>query len=81
MIDIYDIRAGWATLQIGDCTFDVSYLSDLKYELDKLIRLHEEVDKIDYEVNRCILDGEGRGDLSLVSYLTFGSMEDFFSEE
>lgn len=81
VIDIYDMRAGWATLQIGDCIFDVSYLSDLKYELDKLIRLHEEVDKIGYEVNRCILEGEGRGDLSLVSYLTFGSMEDFFSEE
>lgn len=72
MIDIYNISAGWADLQIGYCMFSVSYLSDLKGDLDYLFDL-------DDDVKRIILNGEGHGDLSLTAYLTSGNVNQFLS--
>lgn len=72
MINITDITFGWATLHLGYCSFDVSYLSDLKYELDKLFDLDTFHD--DTTVKRVVLEGEGQGDLGLIAYLTFDDL-------
>lgn len=73
MIDINNISAGWADLHIGYCMFSVSYLTDLKFELDTLFNLSNS----DVEVNKVILEGEGQGDLSLVAHLTFENVNDY----
>ena len=52
--------------------FSVSYLSDLKGDLDYLFDL-------DDDVKRIILNGEGHGDLSLTAYLTSGNVNQFLS--
>lgn len=77
IIDIYNIKAGWAVLQIGDCTFNVSYLCDLKSELDELFCFHQ--DKFDIQVNKIILDGESQGNLSLIAHLTFEDVNQYLS--
>lgn len=64
MIDVFNIRAGWATLAIGENTFCVSYLSNLKSEIDALLNLESP-----YEVGNAYLEGEHQGDLHLVAYL------------
>ena len=74
MINIYDIEHGWATLEIGYCSFIVSYLSNLKGEIDYLLDLSESED-----ISSCrkiVLEGESAGDLVLVSYLTYGKIND-----
>lgn len=76
MINITDIEAGWATLTLGYCSFDVSYLSDLVAELDALFCCSEIEDK-DMFVRKIILEGEGHGDLSLVAYLTFNDVNQY----
>lgn len=75
MIDIYDIGAGWACLQIGDCVFSVSYLSNLKKELDYLLNFQSE--DIDLTTHKVVLEGEGHGDLSLVAHLTFEDVNQY----
>lgn len=74
MIHIDNINAGWASLNIGNFSFYVSYLSELITELDRLFYLLE-----DDEVNRVILEGESEGDLSLVAYLTFEEVNHYLS--
>ena len=60
MVDIYDIGAGWASLKIGECVFDVSYLSDLKSELDNLFKFDiHDINTIDFKANKIILDSCG----------------------
>lgn len=74
MINIYEIEHGWATLEIGYCSFIVSYLSNLKGEIDYLLDLSESED-----ISSCrkiVLEGESTGDLVLVSYLTYGKIND-----
>lgn len=75
MIDIYNIKAGWAVLQIGNCVFSVSYLCDLKLELDKLFGFHQDI--VDTQVNKTILDGESQGNLSLITHLTFEDVNQY----
>ena len=70
MINIIDIQYGWATLNIGYCSFDVSYLSDSKEEIEYLLSL--DVDMYEGESRKVYLEGESQGDLTLISYLTFG---------
>ena len=78
MVDIYDIGAGWASLKIGECVFDVSYLSDLKSELDNLFKFDiHDINTINFKANKIILEGEGHGDLSLVAYLTFEDTNEY----
>lgn len=82
MINIFDIRAGWASLKIGECVFDVSYLSDLKSELDDLLKFDvNDYDVTNFKANRIILEGEGHGDLSLVAYLTFEDTNCYLPDE
>lgn len=76
IININDIDAGWAALHIGNCEFYVSYLSDLKAELDDLLI---ELEKDPDSSRRIILEGEGHGDLSLVAYLTFDDVNYYLS--
>ena len=74
MINVYGIEHGWATLEIGYCSFIVSYLSNLKGEIDYLLDLSESED-----ISSCrkiVLEGESAGDLALVSYLTYGKIND-----
>ena len=53
MVDIYDIGAGWASLKIGEYVFDVSYLSDLKSELDNLFKFDiHDINTIDFRANK-----------------------------
>lgn len=74
MINIDNINAGWADLNIGNFSFRVSYLSELIEDLDKLLYLpHED------GVNRVILEGESFGKLSLVAYLTFDEVNHYLS--
>ena len=80
MVDIYNIGAGWASLKIGECVFDISYLSDLKYELDTLLKFDiHDINTVDFRANKIILEGEGHGDLSLVTYLTFEDVNLYLS--
>lgn len=72
MINITDIKYGWATLHIGFCSFDCSYLTDIRASLDKLL-----VFKNADSVNKIIVEGEGQGDLSLVAHLTFEDINDY----
>ena len=74
MISITDIRYGWAVLNIGYCSFDVSYLTNLVGEIDWLLNLDEQNDEI--ECKKSYFEGEGQGDLTLVSYLTYGNIDD-----
>lgn len=69
MINIDNIGSGWAELHIGSCSFDVSYLSNLVGEIDWLINLDENNSEADCK--KSYLEGEGHGDLTLISYLTF----------
>lgn len=74
MIHIDNINAGWASLNIGNFSFYVSYLSELIEDLDELLYLpHED------SVNRVILEGESFGKLSLVAYLTFDEVNHYLS--
>ena len=75
MINITDIQYGWATLHLGYCSFDGSYLTDIRADLDELFNL-----KKDYEVNKIIIEGEGQGDLSLVAHLTFEDVNKYLKE-
>lgn len=75
MISITDIRYGWAVLNIGYCSFDVSYLTNLVGEIDWLLNLDEQNDEI--ECKKSYFEGEGQGDLTLVSYLTYGNIDDW----
>lgn len=70
MIEISDIRAGWANLHIGNYMFCVSYLSDIVYELNRLFNINI------FESKKVTLEGETNGDLTLVSYITFGNVND-----
>ena len=71
MINISDIKHGWAKLSIGYCSFWPSYLSDVVAEIDCLLDLDED----DYsECRKTYLEGEWAGDLVLVTYLTFESL-------
>lgn len=74
MIDVTGISCGWATLHIGRHQFEVSYLSDLKHEIDSLLDF--DIEKEEYVANRITLEGEGDGDLALISYLTFDDLGD-----
>ena len=74
MISVIDIRYGWAVLNIGYCSFDVSYLTNLVGEIDWLLNLDEQNDEI--ECKKSYFEGEGQGDLTLVSYLTYGNVDD-----
>lgn len=70
MIGVSDIRAGWANLHIGNYTFCVSYLSDIVHELNRLFDINL------FESKKIKLEGETSGDLTLVSYITFGNVND-----
>ena len=72
MISITDIRYGWAVLNIGYCSFDVSYLSNLVGEVDWLLDLNVDSDETD--CRKSYFEGEGQGDLTLISYLTYGDI-------
>lgn len=77
MIDVYNMSAGWANLRIGYCTFCVSYLSDLKAELDDLfLDFDNETENM---VHRIVLSGEHNGDLSLVAYLTYEELNPYLT--
>lgn len=60
MINITDIFAGWLTLTIGDKSFKVSYLTDVKEELDRIFNLRNVLNN-DEDITAEILrfDGEG----------------------
>lgn len=79
MIDINNVFAGWANLRIGYCTFYVSYLSDLKAELDDLFFGLD--NKTENMVHRIVLSGENNGDLSLVAYLTYEELNPYLTME
>lgn len=68
MIDIKNIRAGWANLYIGNYVFCASYLSDVVHELNRLFSINI------FESRKVVLEGEDKGDLTLVSYITFGNV-------
>lgn len=72
MINISNIRYGWAQLQIGYCSFWPSYLSDVVAEIDCLLDLDEDDCS---ECRKIYLEGETAGDLILVSYVTFESLK------
>lgn len=74
MINLTDISSGWATLRLGYCSFDISYLSDIKYEMDYLLDI---LDSEDNDVKKIILEGEGQGDLSLIAHLTFEDLNNY----
>lgn len=69
MIDIYNMAHGWAMLQIGQCHFCVSYLSDVRDEIDYLLDLN--MDDYYTSCSRIYLEGENAGDLTLIAYLTY----------
>lgn len=75
MINITDIQYGWAVLNIGYCSFEVSYLTNLVGEIDWLLDLDEQRDEV--ECRKSYFEGEGQGDLTLVSYLTYGDVDDW----
>lgn len=79
MINIYDISSGWASLQIGYCVFVVSYLSDVKAELDTLL-LNLDIEE-EHGVRKIILDGEDIGELVLISHLTFEDTNVYLSTD
>lgn len=72
MISITDIKYGWAILNIGYCSFEVSYLTNLVGEIDWLLDLDMARDET--ECRKSYFEGEGQGDLTLISYLTFGDV-------
>lgn len=72
MISITDIKFGWAMLNIGYCSFCVSYLTNLVGEIDWLLDLDEQRDEV--ECRKSYFEGESQGDLTLISYLTFGDI-------
>lgn len=74
MINITDIEHGWATLHIGYCSFDVSYLTNLVGEIDWLLGLDKSNDEADCK--KSYFEGEGQGDLTLISYLTYDNVSD-----
>lgn len=75
MIDVYNISFGWAVLQIGYCVFNASYLTDIKSELDYLFFDLKGTDECG--VHKVILEGEGQGDLALISHLTFEDVNQY----
>lgn len=72
MISVTDIKYGWAFLNIGYCSFEVSYLTNLVGEIDWLLDLDIYSDEVDCK--KSYFEGEGKGDLTLISYLTFGDI-------
>jgi hypothetical protein len=75
MIDISNISVGWATVHIGHCSFNASYLTDIKSDFDYLFNL----DNSDYSVRKIVLEGEGHGDLNLIAYLTFENLNEYLT--
>lgn len=78
MINITDIQYGWATLHLGYCSFDGSYLTDIRADLDELFNFKDNLN--DCEVHKIIIEGEGQGDLSLVAHLTFDDVNKYLRE-
>lgn len=65
MFDITDVECGWLTLHISDFEFVCSYITDVKYELEKILHLRDDV----YSgVCRICLDGE-RPELFLTCFV------------
>ena len=53
MFNITDVEAGWLTLHINDDEFVCSYLTDVEYELRKILEL------LNNDVCRIEFEGEG----------------------
>lgn len=56
MFNITDVKYGWLTLHISDFNFVCSYLTDVKYELEKILHLRDDIYS---DVCRLCFDGEG----------------------
>lgn len=67
MINVTNINAGWLNLHIADKVFSVSYLTDVKDELDKIYMLDDKPLQLLY------FDGEG-SDLYLITRKEFNNI-------
>ena len=56
MFNITDVECGWLTLHISDFEFVCSSITDVKYELEEVLHLRDDVYS---EVCRLHFDGEG----------------------
>lgn len=65
-ISLSQIRAGWAILGIGDSIYTISYLSDLKAELDYVLDLNKETNN-----KAVLLDMESAGTLCIQTLLDY----------
>ena len=61
-INITDINSGWATFQLDNLSFRVSYLTDVKTEIEKIFAIDDEFTQFKNDVcptRTLIFDGEG----------------------
>lgn len=65
-ISLSQIRAGWAMLGIGDSMYLISYLSDLKGELDYVLNLAEQLNN-----KAVLLEMESDGTLCVQTLLDY----------
>ncbi len=65
-ISLSHIKAGWAVLGIGDSMYTISYLSDLKAELDYVLDLNNENNN-----KAVLLDMESVGTLCIQTLLDY----------
>jgi hypothetical protein len=76
MIDVSNFGYGWLDLQLKNKTFRVSYLTDVKSELDKLFNLSNG----ELDVKRSYFDGEWRG-LYLTAWKAYNTLFITWEEE